>query len=178
MSLFYMQVPSKRDVLYLSISFMKGLKTAGILQLWLVFQGSPYSCATGGELSMGFSKLLPRQWLKVSANECCYHHHTCRMLKSQISLPGEEMCLYSKLNQKKERLKGFGTKNSSLPEHEPQSKPYCVSPLMVTKHCQVIKIRGQSSRKGMICGIILTLMLIFQQGMTVKSNKINAIRKK
>lgn len=74
---------------------------------------------------MGFSKLLPRQWLKVSANECCYHHHTCRMLKCQISLPGEEMCLYSKLNQKKERLKGFGTKNSSLPEHEPQSKPYC-----------------------------------------------------
>lgn len=128
-------------MLYLSISFIKGLKTAGILQLWLVFRGSPCGCATGGELSMGFSKLLPRQWLKVSANECRYHHHTCRMLKSQISLPGEEMCLYSKLNQKKGTFKRFWNKNSSLPQHEPQWKPYCVSPLLVTKHCQVIKIR-------------------------------------
>lgn len=38
-------------------------------------------------LLMVFFQLLPKQWLKISGNECCYPHHTHRMLKSGISLP-------------------------------------------------------------------------------------------
>lgn len=36
--------------------------------------------------------------------------------KAGVSLPGKEMCLYSKLNQKKQRLKGFGTEIPAAPK--------------------------------------------------------------
>lgn len=70
---------------------------------------------------------------------------------------------------KKVMLKRFWNRNSSLLQNEPQWKPDFVSLLRMTKHCQALKIADWPSRNSMIRGIILTLILIFENNISVKS---------
>lgn len=150
----------------------KGSKTAGVHYCAVYSAGLLVAVVPEENSPCGFSPAPSRtvvenqrEWMLLSSP------HTQDVEKRDFSsyfFPGKK-CVCTLRWIKKAMFKRFWNRNSSLLQNEPQWKPDFISLWRMTKHCQALTIADWSSCNSMICGIILTWILIFLNNVSFKS---------